>query len=170
MGQMKSSRGRRSRRSRSRETSGHMSAALRQWRGARVRTTAVLLAALWSTVQMPSVSAQTRGGLDRALGAKGISSVESPLAATALYPKCELERDSRADTQALDSWVTSTFGRSPDQEMPKRGRCVSRESKPRCADAGRRPRASRPPTRCVAAFGTALEVRATITGALEEAV
>lgn len=86
-----------------------MSAASGQWRDGRVGTTAVLLAALWSTAQMPPVPEQIRAGLDRILGAKGIY-VSEESAYKFAFPRADVSvrigSQRLSPVQAPHSWVT----------------------------------------------------------------
>lgn len=72
-------------------------------------TTVVLLAALWSTAQMPSMSEQTRGSLDRALGTKGIY-VSEESAYKFAFPRADVSvrigQQRLSAAQAPQSWVT----------------------------------------------------------------
>jgi hypothetical protein len=80
-----------------------------QCRDGRVRTTAFLLAALWSTAQMPPVSEQTRGSLDRTLGTKGIY-VSEESAYKFAFPRGDVSvrigQQRLSPAQAPQSWVT----------------------------------------------------------------
>jgi len=97
-----------------------MSVVLSDGRGRRVSTIAVLLGALWSTAQMPPVSEQVRGALDRTLGAKGVY-VSEESAYKFAFPRMDVSvrigQQRLSPAQAPHSWVTFQPSKQHDAIM-----------------------------------------------------